>query len=394
MHPETHRIALRRAVGERRGESCDAAVLMRRMPDALGAAGGRAPTPVSGPVPTSSRSRRCSSLGQLLWTLLPDDVLAQDEDVAGSCRPPGEVRAAAAWAVRVVRRTVVVRRQPRVHRAAGRAAQDAPSSRSRKRTSVLRGPLRRPLCVTAAMQAWLRDKWGVDARVLHDRPPALCAAAAAAAPRPPPPPRAALRLRPRGALLGATIWIGVGLGRADALRGEVARRLRRLRCHAARHAALPLDAPPDAAAIGGASASHRRVLHARRWRAGGRARRAAAGRTMAAAADSGAAPRRPVHVALDCRFQPTARCTPTRRRSLRALNGSSEVQTSSPWAASATPPQRAIAVPHRPRSFSGSPTTASRAAAAAASDDVQLSDGAACSSPLARQVRRPTSGER
>ena len=51
--------------------------------------------------------------------------------------------------------------------------------------------------MTAAMQAWLRDKWGVDARVLHDRPPAFFA--------PLPPPQrhdllrrlAPLRLRPR-----------------------------------------------------------------------------------------------------------------------------------------------------------------------------------------------------
>ena len=28
-------------------------------------------------------------------------------------------------------------------------------------------------CVTHAMQAWLREEWGVEANVLHDRPPAF-----------------------------------------------------------------------------------------------------------------------------------------------------------------------------------------------------------------------------
>ena len=67
------------------------------------------------------------------------------------------------------------------------------------------------LCVTAAMQAWLRAQWGVEARVLHDRPPSFF--------RPlPPQERHELLRRLRPQLVdahGAPLWPAEGEAEAE-----------------------------------------------------------------------------------------------------------------------------------------------------------------------------------
>ena len=119
-------------------------------------------------------------LGQLLWTLL---VVLPQSDVLLVQTPPAIPALLAAWAVRMLRRTVVVLDW---HNLAYTVLQDGlrkghpfvPLAKAYE--EFFAGRFDGHLCVTAAMQAWLRDKWGVDARVLHDRPPAFFA------PLPPP----------------------------------------------------------------------------------------------------------------------------------------------------------------------------------------------------------------
>ena len=115
-------------------------------------------------------------LGQLLWTLL---VVLPQSDVLLVQTPPAIPALLAAWAVRMLRRTVVVLDW---HNLAYTVLQDGlrkghpfvPLAKAYE--EFFAGRFDGHLCVTAAMQAWLRDKWGVDARVLHDRPPAFFAA--------------------------------------------------------------------------------------------------------------------------------------------------------------------------------------------------------------------------
>lgn len=110
-------------------------------------------------------------LFQLLWTLIslpkPEVVLLQT--------PPAVPTLAAAWLVRFLRGGAVIIDWHNLgfsmlEHTLKRATH--PFVRlSRAYESRLSRRLDGHLCVTAAMAAWLQAEWGLEARVLHDRPP-------------------------------------------------------------------------------------------------------------------------------------------------------------------------------------------------------------------------------
>ena len=112
---------------------------------------------------------------QLVWTLL---FLAPRADVLLMQTPPAIPTLAAAWLVRAVRGTTLVvdwhnlAFSVMVQNAGLRAAHPlVRAARAYERTFAAAADAH--LCVTGAMAAWLRERWGVDAHVLHDRPPAF-----------------------------------------------------------------------------------------------------------------------------------------------------------------------------------------------------------------------------
>ena len=114
-------------------------------------------------------------LFQLLWTLIslpkPEVVLLQT--------PPQSQPLAAAWLVRFLRGGAVIIDWHNLgfsmlEHTLARATH--PFVRlSRAYESRLSRRLDGHLCVTAAMAAWLQAEWGLEARVLHDRPPSSSA---------------------------------------------------------------------------------------------------------------------------------------------------------------------------------------------------------------------------
>ena len=161
---------------------------------------------------------------QLLWVLL---VTLRRPEVLLVQTPPAIPTLAVAWVLRVLGSTVVID----WHNLAFTIMQQSLSARhpfvplARRYERLFAGAGDAHLCVTAAMRAWLRAHWGVEARVLHDRPPAFFTPLA-------PQPRHELlrRLRPQfvdahGAPLwpaegepgspwegGGTPWTRVGMG--------------------------------------------------------------------------------------------------------------------------------------------------------------------------------------
>jgi len=109
---------------------------------------------------------------QLLWALL---VARRRPDVLLVQTPPAIPTLAVAWFVRALGSKVVID----WHNLAFTIMEQSlppshpflPVARRYERLFSRAGDAH--LCVTAAMQAWLREQWGVEARVLHDRPPAF-----------------------------------------------------------------------------------------------------------------------------------------------------------------------------------------------------------------------------
>ena len=109
---------------------------------------------------------------QLLWVLL---VTLPRADVLLVQNPPAIPALAAAWLARLLRGVRIVVDWHNLgfsvlQMTVGRASH--PFVVVSKAYERLFGQqLDGHLCVTAAMAGWLRDEWGVEAKVLHDRPP-------------------------------------------------------------------------------------------------------------------------------------------------------------------------------------------------------------------------------
>ena len=142
---------------------------------------------------------------QLLWALL---VARRRPDVLLVQTPPAIPTLAVAWFVRALGSKVVID----WHNLAFTIMEQSlppshpflPVARRYERLFSRTGDAH--LCVTAAMQAWLREQWGIEARVLHDRPPAFFRALE-------PQPRHELlrRLRPQFVdANGAPLWADEG----------------------------------------------------------------------------------------------------------------------------------------------------------------------------------------